>query len=361
MSDQSTPSRPLTELAKRTAVVGGVVSLIAVVVVGAGHAFGVLLLVFAGVLFAVFLRGIASLIHRNLGAGESLSLAVTVVLLLGVVGGTGWLLVPRVAEQARDMRQTLPAATERLKVELARTEAGRWVLEQVPTREALVPRQGDMIARITGVFSTALSAVVALIVMFFVGLYLAAQPRMYVEGTLRLVPPAGRPRGREVLAVVGDGLRRWLMAKMLAMVFVGVLVWAALAALGLPFALSLAVIAAVLTFVPNFGPILALIPAVLVGLMDSPVTAAWVTALYIGIQIVESYVLTPFLQQSAVSLPAALTITAQLVLGVFVGGIGLALATPLIVVILVLVRELYVRDLLGDKSSETGTETTAVA
>jgi predicted PurR-regulated permease PerM len=345
---QPTPS-PLVDLAKRAAVVTGVVLLLTTLVVGAAFAFDVLLLAFAGVLFAVFLRGISDFISRNLGLGEWLSLALTVLLLVGVVAGLGLLMVPRIAEQARDMRETFPAAVERAKGELGKSETGRWVLEHVPSQQTLAPQQQEMLTRVAGMFSSALTGVVALVLMFFVGLYLAAAPRLYENGLLHLVPPDKRPRGREVLARLSQSLRWWLMGKMVAMFFVGVLVWVATVSLGLPFALSLAVIAAILTFIPNFGPILALIPAVLVGLMDSPATAAWVVVLYTAIQVVESYILTPFLQQSAVNLPAAITITAQVALGVFVGGVGLALATPLTVVILVLVRELYVRDLLGDE------------
>lgn len=356
---EPTPS-PTVGLAKRAAVVTGVALLLTVLVVGAGFAFDVLLLAFAGVLLAVFLRGVADFFHHHLGLSDTPSLAAAVVLLVGVVAGLGWLLVPRVAEQSRDLRETLPAALERAKAELGQSETGRWLLEQVPSRESFAPQQQAMLARVAGVFSSALTGVMAVVLMFFVGVYLAAQPRLYEEGLLRLVPPAGRPRGRQVLARLGVALRRWLMGQMVAMLFVGVLVWAALAALGLPFALSLAVLAAVLTFIPNFGPLLALVPAVLVGLMEGgPATALWVVGLYTAIQVVESYILTPSIQQSAVALPAAVTITAQVALGVFVGGVGLALATPLTVVVLVLVRELYVRDLLGDRADDTDPEPAA--
>jgi len=122
--------------------------------------------------------------------------------------------------------------------------------------------------------------------------------------------------------------------------------------LGVPFALTLAVLAAVLTFIPNFGPLISAIPAVLLGLLDGPMTAVWVAILFTAIQTVESYVLTPLIQQNTVDLPAALTITAQLVMGVFIGGIGLVVATPLTLVVVVLVRSLYVHDLLGDRESD---------
>jgi predicted PurR-regulated permease PerM len=145
-------------------------------------------------------------------------------------------------------------------------------------------------------------------------------------------------------------LQWWLIAKLIAMVFVGGLTWLGLWLLGIGMPLTLAVLAALLTFIPNLGPIIAAVPAVLIGLLDGPATAVWVVVLYVAIQTIESYILTPLLQQQAVSLPPALTITTQLVMAVFVGGIGLALATPLTVVVLVLVRSLYVQDMLGDEA-----------
>lgn len=341
----------LTDLARRAAVVAGVVLLLVGLVVGAGYAFDVLMLAFAGVLFAVVLRTAADFLHRRTGLGDKASLAAAVLLLIAGVVGLGWFIGPQVADQADELRRTLPRSVEKLTGTLGRYEWGRWVLDNAPEPGDVVPRRRDLLARITGVVSTALGAVGAVFVVFFIGLYLAAQPRMYAEGVVRLVPVGKRDRAREVMGEIGAALRWWLLGKLVAMVFVGVLVWLMLSALGVPFALTLGVIAALLTFVPNFGPVISAIPAVLLALMDGPATALWVVALFTAIQGVESYVLTPLIQQNTVSLPAALTITTQLMMGVFVGGVGLALATPLTLVAVVLVRTLYVRDLLGDREA----------
>jgi len=188
------------------------------------------------------------------------------------------------------------------------------------------------------------------VVIFFTGLFFAIQARLYTEGIVKLVMIGKRDRAREVIGQIGAELQRWLIAKLTAMVFVGGLTWLGLWLLGIGMPLTLAVLAALLTFIPNLGPIIAVVPAVLIGLLAGPTTAVWVVVLYVAIQTIESYLLTPLLQQQAVSLPPALTIVTQLVMAVFVGGIGLALATPLTVVVLVLVRSLYVQDTLGDET-----------
>ncbi|WP_439628348.1 AI-2E family transporter [Gemmata sp.] len=354
MNDPRADSDPggLPDLAVQAAVVTGVGLLFVVLVVGAGYAFDVLMLAFAGLLFAILLRTVTDFVKRHTRMGDKPALAAAVLVVVGVVVGVGWFLVPQVTEQGDELRRTLPKSLDRLTAETKKYETGRWVLENAPEPNDLMPRRRDLLVRITGVFSTALNAAGAVFVVFFIGLYLAVQPRMYFDGITRLVPLHNRDRAREVMGKIGTALRWWLMGKLVAMVFVGALVWLVLLVLGLPFALTLAVIAALLTFVPNFGPIISAVPAVLIGLLDSPTTAVWVVVLFTAIQAVESYVLTPVIQQSVVALPAALTITTQLMLGSFVGGIGVALATPLTLVALVLVRTLYVRDLLGDADGE---------
>jgi predicted PurR-regulated permease PerM len=338
----------LVDLAKRAGVVWTVVLLITLLVVGVGATIDVLLLAFAGVLFAILLRGVSDFLSRHTGIGEKWSLAATVLLLLALVAAGFWLLIPSIAGQVDELRQSLPKSVELLETQVKRYEWGRWMLEEAPAPAELLPRQRDLFGRVTGVVSGALGAIGVVVVIFFTGLFLAAQPRLYTEGLVSLVAIRKRDRAREVISQIGGQLQGWLVAKVIAMVFVGVLTWLGLWLLGIGMSLTLAVLAALLTFVPNLGPIIAAVPAVLIGLLDSPTTAMWVALLYVAVQTIESYVLTPLLQQKAVSLPPALTITAQLIMAGFVGGMGLALATPLTVVVLVLVKSLYVEDTLGD-------------
>ena len=340
----------LLDLAKRAAVVWAVGLLIILLIVGVGYAVDVLLLAFAGVLFAILLRGLSDFLSTHTGMGEKWSLAATVLLLMVLVTVGAWLLIPSIAEQTDELRQTLPKSVELLEGQVKRYEWGRWMLEKAPEPAELIPRRLDLFRRITGVVSGTLGAIGIVVVIFFTGLFFAVQPRLYTEGIVKLVMIRKRDRAREVIGQIGAELQWWLIAKLTAMVFVGGLTWLGLWLLGIGMPLTLAVLAALLTFIPNLGPIIAAVPAVLIALLDGPATAVWVVVLYIAIQTIESYLLTPLLQQQAVSLPPALTITTQLVMAVFVGGIGLALATPLTVVALVLVRSLYVQDTLGDEA-----------
>jgi predicted PurR-regulated permease PerM len=128
------------------------------------------------------------------------------------------------------------------------------------------------------------------------------------------------------------------------MTVVFVLTAIGLVILGVPMWLALAIIAGLLNFIPNFGPLIAMIPAVLVALMQSPSTAAIVAGMYIIIQVLESNFITPMVQQKLISIPPALIIIAQLLISPLTGGWGLILATPLMIIIMIMVQELYIKE-----------------
>jgi predicted PurR-regulated permease PerM len=184
--------------------------------------------------------------------------------------------------------------------------------------------------------------------MLFLGIYGAAEPQVYKRGFLHLIPLSSRDRVNSVLAEVGETLRWWLIGKFISMMVIGVLTMVGLWLMDVPLALILAIIAALLTFIPNVGPILSAIPAVLLGLMDGIGQAASIALLYVGIQTVESYVITPLIQRKTVLLPPALTLSSQVLMGVLFGGIGLALASPITAATVVAAKRLYVEDALGD-------------
>jgi predicted PurR-regulated permease PerM len=341
----------LVELGKRAAVVWTVGALVALLIVGIGYAAQVVLLAFAGLLVAVLLCSLTNWVRDYSPLGDNSSLALVVVVLAGsVVGGT-WVLTPLLAKQADQIRHQIPQAFQELQKRVEQSPHGRWVLDQAPRSEELLPRRSDVFARISGVVSGTMEAAGAAFVVFFIGLFLASQPRVYLDGIVRLLPVRKRGRARDVLAQVGTALWWWLLGKLMSMAIIGMLTWLGLWAIGIEMAAALAVLAALLTFIPNFGPIIAAVPAVLAGLLQSPTTAMWVFVLYVAVQTVESYLITPLIQQRVVSLPPALTITAQLLMGLFAGGLGLALATPLTAAALVLVRTLYIEDVLSERTA----------
>ncbi|HYE08111.1 MAG TPA: AI-2E family transporter [Planctomycetota bacterium] len=320
----------------------GVIILLALVAFGA-H---VLLLGFAGILVAIFLRSLAGALSRWTRLPEGWATLLTVVLLVGAVVGFGVWMAPSLIEQVQQSSERIPQAIDKLRGRLEQYTWGRWLIANMPSGTG---QTGGLLGRLASFVSTTVGNVVNVLVVVFVGLYLTAQPTLYLNGLMRLVPPSRRGRVAMVLTETGYELRWWLFGQIIAMLLIATLVTLGLWALGIPMALLLGVIAGLLNFIPNFGPIISAVPAILLALVEDPTKAVWVVGLYIAAQHFETYLITPMIQQRNVQLPAVLTIIAQVLMGLFVGIIGVALATPLVIVVIVLVKMLYVEDALGDR------------
>lgn len=297
------------------------------------------LLVFAGLLVAVLLSASADALSRRTTWSRGASLAIVLVCLALVIGVAARLLWPSIAAQADELVTRLPAAWSDLRSWIDDRPLGAWLLERTADQDMVAPTR--VVTRATGVLMTSATALGGLLVILFVGIYVAAEPELYRRGLRRLLPPSAHRRFDDVTREIGHVLRWWLVGKLLSMAIVGVLTTAGLWLLGVPLALVFGLLAMALTFVPNIGPLLSVVPPALLALSDAPWTAAYVVALYLAIQTVESYAITPMIQRRTVSLPPALTITAQVALGLMVGALGVAVATPLTATAMTAVRVLY--------------------
>jgi predicted PurR-regulated permease PerM len=315
------------------------------------YAIDVFLLLFIGIFVAVLLRAPADWLAARTGWSEGLTLGLVVFVLVALLAGGGVLFGRTVVDQSWQLTQQLPKVIDKVQERLRRTEYGKQVVEatEAPPPEASAQMVGKGLRLVGSTFA----AFGSFVVVLFLGIFLAWQPRAYAEGFTRLFPQRRRKRAREVLDAIGHVLKRWLVGQMVLMAIVGTLTGIGLALLGVPFALPLALFAGLSEFVPYVGPIVAAIPAVLVGFAEGPQLALWVAGLYVAIQSIESYVLTPLIQHRAVFLPPALLLFSQVVLGVTAGPLGVIVATPLAAAGLVAVNKLYVEDVLGDKSVST--------
>jgi predicted PurR-regulated permease PerM len=207
---------------------------------------------------------------------------------------------------------------------------------------------------VAGIFSGVVGAITNLVLVLFVGLYLAFAPRLYVDGFVRLLPAGSRGRVHDVLEVLGRVLRRWLLGRLSVMAVNGTLTALGLWFLGIPLPAMLGLLTGLLNFIPNLGPLLAAVPAVLLALLQGPQEVLWVVVLYLIIQNLDGFVFTPLVQQRTVSLPLVIIITAQVLFGLLLGSLGLLFATPLAAVILVLVKMLYLQDVLSESITIPG-------
>jgi predicted PurR-regulated permease PerM len=316
----------------------------------------VLLLIFSSVLLAILLRGIADLLRRYLNVSEVFSVLLVTVLLVGLLAGAIAVLAPDVAEQARHLREELPKSATAAANYISQYSWGRTLVEQLPSLENAgnVLNLGALLAGVGGFFSSTIGTVGNFFVVVLLAIYLACEPRTYVRGFTNLFPLDQRTRVREIIFAVGETLQWWLVGKVGSMLFIGLLTWIGLYLIGVPLALTLGLIAALLSFIPNFGPIISALPALLLAFIPpgSPMKALYVLILYVGVQVIESNLVTPFIERKTVEIPPALTIIFQLALAVLVGWLGLVLATPLLAVFIVVIEMVYIEDVLGDRRTD---------
>jgi predicted PurR-regulated permease PerM len=305
----------------------------------------VFLAAFAGVLLAVLLRALTDLVTSYTALPDGWAFALVLLLLVAGLGVGGWLLAPQVAEQANAVGEQLPGMIGEAEAFLREHGWGQWLLERMQGGG-----EGGM-GNLGAVLAGAAQWMTYLLTTLFVGLFAAANPRLYQDGIVHLFPLRHRRSMRELLGEIGYTLRWWLIGRAIAMAMVGITTALVLGLLGVQFALLLGLVAGLLTFVPYLGPIVAGVPIVLFAALDGPDTALWVLLAYTAIQQVEGNVLDPIIMHKLIYIPPVLTIVIQVLMGVVVGVMGIAMATPLAAVLIVLNR-FYRRDILGDPRAE---------
>ncbi len=344
----------ITEFTQKMLIAVGILLAAVLVALFVYYAIDVVLLFFGAVLLAIFLRGLADLVNRYTKISEGAAVLLVSVLLLAVLAGAIALLAPSISEQVRHLREELPKSAQQVGAFISQYNWGRTLIAQLPSMSEIMAKidAASLLTSVGGYFSSTVGAIGNFFVMILLAIYLAAEPRFYANGFTKLFPLDARPRVNEILTEIGSTLSWWLIGKTASMIFIGLLTWIGLWILGVPLSLTLGLIAGLLSFIPNFGPIFSAVPAILLAFIESPISAVYVLILFIIVQIIESNLVTPYIERQTVELPPALTVFAQLSLGVIIGGVGLILATPLLAFIVVLVQTAYIEDVLGDKNTE---------
>lgn len=350
MDERSPPTR--NAFVRRVVIAVGIATLVAALVLVLWFAVDVLLLVLSGVLGAVLLRALSDPLAHHTRLKPRWSLTLVVALLLAITGLGAWLLTPTFAGQLADLAQTLPGSLEQLRSSLSTNGFGRLLVRTV---ERAVTRPPDL-ENLQELFTIAAGSLIRwaiyALTIIFVALFMAYEPRLYVDGVLRLLPVPRRSRAREVLYAMGHALRWFLLGRAAGMLLVGVLTAIELWVLGIPLALLLGILVALLTFVPYVGPILGGVLIGFVTLVHSPARLPLVIGIYTVIQYLDDYLIMPLVQERTVSLAPALTLAAEVLMGLLFGALGVAISTPLAAAGLVFVRMVYVEDTLGDREGE---------
>ncbi len=219
-------------------------------------------------------------------------------------------------------------------------------LSIIPDGATLANGVTDSITKLISLVSNVGIGILQLFFIISVGLMITLQPNAYREVAILLVPSFYRRRARNILLRCGNALSSWMSGVLLSSICVALLSSIGLYLLGIKLVIANALIAGILNIIPNVGPTISTIFPLSVALLDTPWKSLAVLGLYIVIQNIESYVITPSIMQKQVKLLPGLTITAQFIFTILFGPLGLLLAIPMAVVIQVFVKEIIIHDIL---------------
>jgi predicted PurR-regulated permease PerM len=306
------------------------------------------LVVFMAVLIAIMLRGASDWLAHRTHAPRQAMLALVSLVAAGFCAGLVYDIGPRLFTQAQDLWTQLHQEVEHLRQVYGNTLWGHALVQTLSSGKA----DGSRIESYAGTLATVtVGGLATAFILVVTALYFAISPALYISGLVRLFPKPYRKRARNILLDVGRTLRWWSLGQLIDMTVVGLLSGIGLLVLGVPLALALGVLAGLFTFVPYFGAIAAAVPAMLVALSVSWETSLWVALIFLICHAIEGYVIAPLVQRSTVDLPPAITILSMTVLGTIFGPLGVILGTPAAAALLVIVREAYVGDVLGDSEA----------
>ncbi len=289
----------------------------------------ILMLLFAAIVVAILLTAIVDWLTKKLRLSRRLAFALILFVATIIIVLTAWLSGPHIIEQFADLQNDLPQAAHQLIERVDRYAWGHWLLNQWSGYSQLSSSVNYALTRIGGIVVSTATVIAGLVLVLFLGIYLAVEPEVYFSGIRRATPKRYRFTLDACATNAVRVLRWWILSQMLSMTAVGTIVSLGLWALGVPLAGTLGIIAALLTFIPNVGPILSVIPAALLALAISPTKGLLTVALFLIVHFLEGNIITPLLERRIVRLPPALTMTAQLLLAVVAGPLGVAIAAPL--------------------------------
>ncbi|MYL24319.1 AI-2E family transporter [Halomonas alkaliantarctica] len=316
----------------------------------------IILLGMVGLLLALFLYLPANFISRHSFLTYRWALVAVLIIISGLIALFTINFSSNITEQSEQLAEILPNSLNSLQSRMQEWPMGHQLLIPMVEGESLRDAFANFISEAGSVFSTTFGALVNTVVVFFVGLYVAFEPWTYRNGIVLLFIPKRRIAASDLLKTIMQTMSWWLLSRGVSMIALGVITGLGLWLIDIPLAFSLGLIAAVLAFVPYLGPMISAVPALLVAFTIGYVELLYVAMLYLLVQFLESYLITPYVQRKAVRTPPALLIMVQLLLSLLAGVVGLLLAGPLTAVLLVLVKRIYINGWLKEQQvSQIGT------
>lgn len=288
-----------------------------------------LLLIFGGIVFAAILDGGTRLLGKVLPIGRGWRLLIVSLLALAFIAGTIWFAGVQLTSEFARLRDIVTLQVNRL-LELG---AAYGLGVETVQPQQLLEQAMSSLGRLTSAVSSVLGGLTTLSMIVIIGLFIAIEPRIYERGMAWMLPSDMRARYFRTSDRIGKTLRHLMAGRLLGMAVEGVGTWLLLLVGGVPMAALLGLLTGILAFLPNIGAIISGALIILIGFSVNVETGLWAVAVYLIVQIVDGYLIVPYVAKKTVDLAPALVLGAQVIFGALFGILGLALADPLVAMV----------------------------
>ena len=308
---------------------------------------GVVLAFLLTILLSILLSAPVNYLHRR-GLGRTWGMLAVLAAFALVLYVFGLAVVPAVEAQSAQFVAAFPQLLDEALALFNRVQGFFGLGAQVSlegTSFSEVGRRvlsGGVVSTAAGVGLTLATAASLGLVVLIATVYMVIRPEPWVDGFVSLFPAGWRPRTREILSELYHTVQRWFIGQLAAMTFIAVFWAISLSVIGVPFALLLGIFSGLISFIPYLGATISVVLPLLLALISNPFDVVYVILAFVAIQQIEGNILQPLLMSRAVDLHPALVVFAILTMGTLFGIVGVFLAVPLVAVVQVLVRELWV-------------------
>ena len=315
---------------KKAVVWLGIASLIVLTVVLAQP----LLVIFGGMVFAATIDGGARLLGRVLPIERGWRIGIVLLLTVAFIVWVGQFAGSQIATQAAQ----LPATVEAQAIRGLQWLENHGVKIDAKAAEGLAKELLGGIGQLTNAVGGLIGGATTLFLIIVLGIYIAAEPRLYQRGVAWMLPMSERAHFHGTAALMGQGLRRLMAGRLLGMALEGLMTWIALSVYGVPMAALIGLLTALLAFLPNIGAPISGAIMVLVGFSGGTEMGLYCIAVYVVLHLIDGNLIAPYIARKTVDLAPALVLGAQLIMGTLLGILGLALADPLVAMIKILLE-----------------------
>jgi predicted PurR-regulated permease PerM len=262
-----------------------------------------------------------------------LGLILVYVVILAIISFAIGALIPPLIEQTQTLISRFPSYLESLRWMGINKELIYSQLGQMTEKLSII--SGGVIKTFVGFFQNLVNIVVLMVISF----YLVLERKNLDKYLLHFFGENAEKIGTRIVDKIEKRLGGWVRAELLLMLIIGLLSYIGLRLLGIDYALPLAILAGLLEIIPSIGPFISAIPAVLLGLLISPLMGLAVAALYFLVQQLENNLIVPQVMAKECGLNPLITIIA-LISGFNLAGIvGAILAVPVVLLIEIIFTE----------------------